>query len=363
MIKYLIIEESIMRLNLIRTDIDNSWSITRIAKERPPISWEKVLRDCVPELETIDIVLEEQRSIYGDYYPLRKNIFAALDKTPLFSVKVVIIGQDPYYQTININGTAQPRAVGLSFSVDRRDTVPVSLKNIYKELASTIPDFVEPNHGDLIEWANQGVLLLNMCLTVRAGEAGAHGDIWLGVHRKLFKAISEVNPHCIYLLWGKEAEKIGPMLGEKSIKLNAAHPASRYQSTRYKDKSEPYDPKDGWFGNNHFNQVNDILVKRGKSPINWKLSSIETLVAQDTPMIAREENRVFSPININQQVNIPKPQPQTFQPIKEQSYIPTIQMWKSPEQIVIPQIPKIQFNIPDQVNTSSIKLPFIQPLL
>lgn len=253
-----------LTLNVMKQPIDQTWNIERITTEAPPRTWENVFKDAKAELRDISMILDEQERTYGQYYPLKKDIFAAFHYTPLSNVKVVILGQDPYHQTININGVTLPRAVGLSFSVRREDTIPSSLQNIYTELANTVRGFTKPDHGDLREWTSQGVLLLNSCLTVRPGQPGSHGDIWLGFINKVFKAIASVNPNCVYMLWGREAQKVKPMLGERSIILEAAHPSG-------------LSARRGFFGCNHFNLANDSLIRQGKVGINCRISSVSEL--------------------------------------------------------------------------------------
>ena len=256
-----------LRLNIIRPQpaIDETWSVERIAREAPPPTWEEVFKDALPELHDVTAVLTEQERDYGAYYPLRKDIFAAFQNTRLTNVKVVILGQDPYHQTISLDGKAIPRAMGLSFSVRKGDAIPASLNNIYKELQS-VKTFVKPDHGDLTEWTHQGVLLLNTSLTVRPNCANSHGNIWHGFVSKVIKAIATVNPYCIYLLWGREAQNLRPMLRERNIALEAAHPSG-------------FSAMKGFFNCNHFNLVNDLLVKQGKVPINWSITSLAELRA------------------------------------------------------------------------------------
>lgn len=245
-----------LKLNIIKQSVDQTWTVERIANETPPTTWEKVFEEAKPEIHDISKVLDNQENLYGCYYPLKKDIFAAFHYTPLPLVKVVIIGQDPYHQP--------GRAVGLSFSVSQDDSVPNSLQNIYQELENTVRNFERPDHGDLREWAQQGVLLLNSCLTVRANQATSHGDIWLGFINKVFRAIAAVNPHCIFILWGKEAQKLKSMIGDRSIIFEAAHPSG-------------FSAKRGFFGCNHFNLINEALIKHGKVGINWHISSREKL--------------------------------------------------------------------------------------
>jgi uracil-DNA glycosylase len=249
-----------LKLCICDKPIDQTWSIKEITEKRPPRTWENVFKESEYEFITISETLEKEEQNYGTYFPLKKHIFAAFEKTPLKLVKVVIVGQDPYHQLVHdSNNVPVPRAQGLSFSVSKDDVIPSSLQNIYKELYNTYPGFTIPDHGDLTKWTEQGVLLLNSCLTVRANKPGSHKEIWLGFIKRVCKAISQVNPTCIYLLWGQEAQKIKNMIGEKSITLDAAHPSG-------------YSANKGFFGCNHFNKTNEILIKQGHNAINWHIN-------------------------------------------------------------------------------------------
>ena len=273
----------------IRPLIGQDWSLERIAREAKPPTWEKVWDDASHELKDVSEILDNQEKTYGQYYPLKRDIFNAFWLTKLSNVKVVILGQDPYHQTISVNGGTVPRAIGLSFSVRREDAIPSSLKNIYTELANSVRGFVRPDHGDLTEWAEQGVLLLNSCLTVRPGAPGSHGDIWLGFISKVFKAIATINPYCVFLLWGRDAQKVKPMLGERSFILEAAHP-SGLSANR------------GFFGCNHFNEMNKYLMKLDKPAINWKISTLAELTnptANVVPLVTNTIQRTFVPIDTN----------------------------------------------------------------
>ena len=251
-------------LNIMSRPVDQSWTIEKIAREARPITWEAVFEDAMNELIDVSQILEEDEKTYGSFYPQKKDIFSAFHYTTLNNVKVVIIGQDPYHQSVYINGKTVPRATGLSFSVRQEDSIPSSLQNIYTELSNSVRGFRKPDHGDLREWARQGVLLLNTCLTVRPGKPGSHGDIWLGFINKVFKAIAIANPYCIFLLWGRDAQKIKPMLGEKSVILEAAHPSG-------------LSARRGFFGCNHFNLVNESLLHQGKIGINWRISTFDEI--------------------------------------------------------------------------------------
>lgn len=249
-------QHSVMPKLRIVPPIDETWTIMKIAKERCPYNWESVFNDADPELHDISDILEMQQKTFGSFYPLKKNIFRAFELTPMNTVRVVIVGQDPYHQVNPSSGL--PRAQGLSFSISRDDTIPSSLRNIYQELQNTVPGFVTPSHGDLTSWARQGILMLNMCLTVRANQAGSHGDVWMGFIEKTLKALAEHKPNTIYILWGAQAQKLQKYIGDRSIILTAAHP-SGFSASR------------GFFGCNHFNKVNEILMQRKESSIHWNL--------------------------------------------------------------------------------------------
>ena len=228
------------------SDIDQSWKLVDIVTLRPPIGWKNLFSKLGPSVAHIEKCISND-----DYLPLKKDIFNAYHLTPLSKVKVVIIGQDPYHTLYK----DKPQAVGLAFSTPRDAPLQPSVKNIFVELANTYPDFESPGHGDLTEWARQGVLLLNTSLTTIEGIPGAHQQIWFGVIQKTFKEITEHRPKSVVLLWGKQAEKIKPFLGNLKS-LIAAHPS-------------PFSAHKGFFGCNHFNQANEYLMENGITPINW----------------------------------------------------------------------------------------------
>jgi uracil-DNA glycosylase len=326
-----------LSLNVMKRPVDQTWSIERIADEAPSRTWEKVFKDAMPELHDVSTVLDDQERLYGQYYPWKQDIFAAFNYTPLPNVKVVIIGQDPYHQTIVINGAAMPRAVGLSFSVRQEDSIPSSLQNIYTELANTVRGFVRPDHGDLREWARQGVLLLNTCLTVRPGMAGSHDQIWLGFMKKVFTAITTVNPNCIYMLWGREAQKLHHLLGDRNIVLEAAHPSG-------------LSARRGFFGCNHFNLANEALIRQGKVGINWRISTLAELhragvepEAPPPPLPTTGHQPKLSPVDVTMlPTMIPVRTVLRAQPaVKTAPALPVIPNVGTAT--IVPAIPKIQF--------------------
>lgn len=217
-------------------------------------TWKTAFDKARGELQQIASILDDETQKFTHPVPNKNDTFKAFELTPLNEVKVVIIGQDPYPQ-IN-NGT--PMAKGLSFSVDKDVAIPVSLNNIFKEIKMEYPEWNRPDNGDLTKWTKQGVLLLNSCLTCRPGESGSHSKykLWLPFILKIIKEIEAVNPNCIYVMWGAQAQRMTEYLGDKTIKLEAAHP-SGFSASR------------GFFKCGHFKSINDILIKNQKIPIEW----------------------------------------------------------------------------------------------
>lgn len=186
-------------------------------------------------------------------YPPKEYIFNAFKYCPLDHVKVVILGQDPYH--------GEGQAHGLSFSVSKGIGLPPSLRNIYGELQTDV-NFSNPGHGDLSEWAKQGVLLLNDVLTVKAGQAGSHQKLgWEQFTENVISFLSNEKSSLVFMLWGNHAQKKGKNIDRsKHLVLISGHPS-------------PMSANQGkWFGNKHFSQANDYLVLHGKMPINWQLS-------------------------------------------------------------------------------------------
>lgn len=242
-----------IRVILDRSDTDEKIPVSKIDY---PIGWIDVFKKAEPELELVSNILGQ----LGVFFPLKKNLFRAFDECPLNNVNVVILGQDPYHSTFE----GLPQANGMAFSTGKGCPIQPSLRNIYKELSNEYPDFGEPEHGDLSSWANQGVLLLNTCLTVMPHQAESHKEIWNGFITKVLAAVGYRNPECIYLLWGAKSQRFESLLGQRAIKLKASHP-SPFSAHRGTKDSEAF------IGSNHFKLTNDYLVQQGKSPINWSI--------------------------------------------------------------------------------------------
>lgn len=183
-------------------------------------------------------------------YPPEELVFNAFEKTPYEAVKVVILGQDPYH------GSGQ--AHGLSFSVARNVAVPRSLKNIYKEIESDLGTPM-PKHGNLEKWAEQGVLLLNTVLTVRAATPKSHqGKGWEIFTDEVIQNLSLTKAHLVFMLWGADAFKKAELIDtKKHLVLKAAHPS-------------PFSAARGFFGCRHFSKANEYLKNYGLEPICWQ---------------------------------------------------------------------------------------------
>ena len=188
-------------------------------------------------------------------YPPADDIFNAFHFTPLADVKVLILGQDPYH---NVN-----QAHGLSFSVKpEQKEIPPSLQNIYKELHDDLGCYI-PNNGYLKKWADQGVLLLNTVLTVRAHQANSHRNHgWEKFTDAVIQAVNAQDRPIVYLLWGSPAASKVPMLNNpKHLVLTAPHPS-------------PLSAYRGFFGCRHFSRCNDFLSANGVEPIDWQIENI-----------------------------------------------------------------------------------------
>lgn len=191
----------------------------------------------------------------GIVYPPSDDIFNALHFTPLSQVKVLLLGQDPYH---NVN-----QAHGLSFSVlESQPEIPPSLQNIYKELQDDCGCYI-PNNGYLKKWADQGVLLLNTVLTVRAHQANSHqGKGWEQFTDAIIKALNEQDRPIVYFLWGRPAQTKAALLDNpKHLILKAPHPS-------------PLSAYRGFFGCKHFSLANEFLIKNGETPIDWQIENI-----------------------------------------------------------------------------------------
>lgn len=214
-------------------------------------NWDDILKEEYnkPYFEKLMNFIEDEYSKYT-IYPDKNNIYNALKLTPPDKVKVVILGQDPY-----IN---KDQANGLSFSVQPGIATPPSLRNIFREQRKDL-GIIQPNSGDLTKWAEQGVLLLNTTLTVRAGLSNSHqGKGWGIFTDSIIKYLGQ-KENIVFMLWGNNAKAKRKLIdSSKNLILEAAHP-SPLSATR------------GFFGCQHFSKANTYLIEHNLSPIDWQL--------------------------------------------------------------------------------------------
>jgi len=217
-------------------------------------SWKAVLEEEFEKdyMKKLRSFLQERIMKGSTIYPPNNLIFNAFSHTPFNKVKVVILGQDPYH--------GKNQAHGLSFSVQKGIQAPPSLQNIFKELKNEYPDFQIPSHGDLSQWADQGVLLLNATLTVEASKPGSHQNQgWEQFTNKVIEVLSERQQNIVFLLWGKYASAKSVMIDQtRHSVLIAPHPS-------------PFSAHSGFFGCNHFRKTNEYLKKNGIEEIDWQI--------------------------------------------------------------------------------------------
>ena len=217
-------------------------------------SWMNVLGDEFDKAYVGDLrnFLQKEQENYTTY-PANKDIFTAFWTTPFEQVRVVILGQDPYH------GPGQ--AHGLSFSVQKGIKIPPSLRNIYKELKADL-NIDPPKHGNLIEWAQRGVLLLNTVLTVRHKQAGSHQKKgWENFTDRAIQELNDKRKGLIFILWGSKAQaKIALIDQNKHFIIRSVHPS-------------PMSAERGFHGSKPFSKANAFLKSNGEEPINWQLSS------------------------------------------------------------------------------------------
>lgn len=219
------------------------------------LSWKERLKDEFekPYMQTLKQFLQKELETKTIVYPPMKQVFNAFHLTPFDTVKVVIVGQDPYH--------GEGQAEGLSFSVPKGIPMPPSLQNIFKELHSEFGT-PKPSHGSLVSWAEQGVLLLNATLTVRANQPKSHyGQGWELFTDKIIQLLADKTDPIVFLLWGRSAIEKFEHFKNKPLPhliLTAPHPS-------------PLSAYSGFFGCAHFSKTNAFLKKHGKSEINWAL--------------------------------------------------------------------------------------------
>lgn len=213
------------------------------------LDWAEALAPVDEQIAAMGTFLREEIAAGRSYQPAGDRIFRAFQR-PLIDVRVLIVGQDPYPNP--------DHPIGLSFAVEQHvSPLPPSLRNIYKELETDVG--VAPvAHGDLSAWADQGVMLLNRCLTVRPGDSNSHqGKGWEAITERAIVALAERGGPCAAILWGRHAQSLKPLLGGVAW-VESVHPS-------------PLSASRGFFGSRPFSQVNRLLEDQGAAPIDWTL--------------------------------------------------------------------------------------------
>lgn len=214
-------------------------------------TWRQLLKDEfeMPYFEALTNFVENEYHS-NPCFPPASNIFSAFNQTPFNEVKIVIIGQDPYH--------GPNQAHGLCFSVGEEAKIPPSLRNIFEEIRTDIGTTL-PLNGNLQRWAQQGILLLNATLTVRAHQAGSHQKKgWEKFTDAVIQKLSTEREGIVFMLWGGPAKKKGAKIdSSKHLILSSGHPSPLAANRGY------------WFGNKHFSKANDYLIENGKKPIDW----------------------------------------------------------------------------------------------
>ncbi|QJC36208.1 uracil-DNA glycosylase [Enterobacteriaceae endosymbiont of Donacia cincticornis] len=219
--------------------------------------WKKFFQKEIKKKYFIKLI----KKIYKDInnkkiiYPQKKYIFNIFKKINFNNLKVVILGQDPYY---GIN-----QANGFAFSVMPNIKIPPTLNNIYKAIKFDIPNFIIPNHGYLINWVNEGVMLLNSILTVEKGKPQSHANIgWEIFTNNVIKTINQYYKNIVFLLWGIYAKKKCVLITSKHLILTTSHPS-------------PLSFYKGFYICKHFSKTNKYLILNKKKPINWNIKLIK----------------------------------------------------------------------------------------
>jgi uracil-DNA glycosylase len=242
---------------LFRTDTEYSpINLPKLMVAMIPLGWRELFNNYERELSTVGVVLkrkimDEKRIVC----PSPVNVYRSLILTPWWNVKVVIIGQDPYYQVED----GVPSATGCCFECREGDPIRQSLRNIFTVLTKTVKGFTMPKSGDLTKWAVQGVLLLNASLTTEKGKPNEHKDIWPFFALRILQFLSIKKSNVVYMLWGRDAQcHKNAIAAGKNFILMASHPVAYTNSNTF-------------LNCDHFNEANQCLTSSGQTPIDWRL--------------------------------------------------------------------------------------------
>jgi len=244
-------DQSVLEEYAVATESEEAEPMSPALAETIDPGWAAALEPVADRIAAMGDFLRAEIAAGRTYLPAGPNVLRAF-KSPLASVRVLIVGQDPY--------PTPGHAIGLSFAVDRQvRPLPRSLANIYRELATDL-GVAAPTHGDLTGWTESGVLLLNRVLTVAPGQSAAHrGKGWEQVTDRAIEALTQRQQPLVAILWGKDAQSLGSRLTGAGVPIIAsAHPS-------------PMSADRGFFGSRPFSRANALLVEQGAEPVNWSL--------------------------------------------------------------------------------------------
>jgi uracil-DNA glycosylase len=240
------------KLKIIDKKITNDSSITDLINNGAPSTWEEVFKLGADEINFVSEIIQKHENTNGISFPFRSNVFRAFQLTPLHKIKAVFINSEPY---AGINYDGSPLTDGLAFSVNDSCTIPKDLSSLYTEIARVVPDFKIPTHGNLMKWALEGILLLNLSLTVTPNKPKSHGEIWNGFISKVLEYLAIHKPKVPYILFGESVKGIANLISGQSLIISTSNPS---YSTKF-------------ISSNCIKLLIDDLSKKGIDPINWNL--------------------------------------------------------------------------------------------
>ena len=228
----------------VESEITDNSSVYDAFYNRYLEGWTEEFEAYKDNMKNISTIIETREKQVGDVYPSKQHLFDALDMTPLHNVKVVIWSPGPYKHT---------NAQGYAYGVPAGQPPTKTIDNIYKELKNEFPNFERPQNHDFVEWAKQGVLLMNMDLCFSMTDKDAFSNLWIRFTEIVIQIINKCVPNCIHLLWGKQCEQLESSISSREV-FTTAHPSQAYR---------------GFFGCNHFIKTNITLQRQNKRPIIW----------------------------------------------------------------------------------------------
>lgn len=228
-----------------------------------PESWREIFYEARLELQDVSEVIERFKNNGSVIIPSINDLFNPFVYCPVNNVKVVIFDVKPINHSFNSKGVKEFKSDGIAFSTKINYNPLDTILNIYQEISNNDPNFIIPDHGNLIPWLKQGVLLLNSQFTTEYTRNNNHDIIWHGFIQRVLNNINKINNKCVYVIWGNELKIIKNLIPPKSYILETFHhPSSKFNSS--------------FNGCNHFNLINEYLIKNNIKPIDWTIPKRST---------------------------------------------------------------------------------------